>query len=76
MHLVEWLKRLGIPNVGESRDQLEPSYTGDGYVKCIITLENYLAIFYKDKHTIMLPDNFTPRYFPRGTKTYIAPKQF
>lgn len=54
-------KRLIILSVGEGVDQLEPLYTGDGYVKWYYHFGKWSGSFLQRETVIILPDHSTPR---------------
>jgi len=42
------------PDVGKDIEQVTPSYIADGAIKPVITLENSLAVSYREKHIVAI----------------------
>lgn len=59
-------KNLTIPSVGKDVELLELSFIGGGDAKWYSHLEEWLAISYKDKHTLTTqPSNHILKYLPK-----------
>ena len=42
------------PDIGKDIEQVTPSYLADGAIKPVITLENSLAVSYREKHIVAI----------------------